>query len=124
MCNKYLLHITVERLQMSIATTAYSLIVANPSAKNKEIATMIRELHPDAKTTDNCIAWYKSNMKKKNITVEATVTRTSKVIQEEIEMLQEELEEVLEQEKQDAISEAQSIEDQIKMLQARLALTK
>lgn len=81
----------------TIGDFARELIVAHPDKSNQEIADMVREEFKDAKTQDNSIAWYRSQMKK-DAKKAPPVKRTSKMIEDEIAMLQLELAEVKEAE--------------------------
>lgn len=52
---------------MSIGQTVREIIIANPTASNDEILTAVRAKFPEAKTSNSCIAWYKSDMRKKGL---------------------------------------------------------
>ncbi len=71
---------------MSIGNTVRAMILANPSMKNEEILTKIKEQFPTAKTTYACIAWYKTDMRKKGLITGRNV-KTQEQVREEIEQL-------------------------------------
>lgn len=50
---------------MSIGKFTQSLILANPELTNTQILAKVLEVYPTAKTSMACIAWYKSDMRKK-----------------------------------------------------------
>ena len=50
---------------MSIGKFAQSLILTNPELTNTQILEKVLEVYPTAKTSMACIAWYKSDMRKK-----------------------------------------------------------
>lgn len=52
---------------MSIGSTVRQLVLENPELSNADILTKVKELFPQAKTTMACIAWYKSDMRKKGL---------------------------------------------------------
>ena len=52
---------------MSIGKFVRETILANATISNDEILTQIKERFPTAKTTTSCIAWYKSDMRKKGL---------------------------------------------------------
>jgi len=89
-------------MTQSIGSFARNLIATRKDLSNSQIAELVREQFKDqgAKTTMNCIAWYKSNMKKTGYKAVTVVQeRTLAAIQAEldeaknlVEMLEEELE--------------------------------
>lgn len=88
----------------TIGSVARAMIVANPGKKNAEILALVKAEFPEAKTSEACIAWYKSDMKKSGKLAAAVTVRTSEVIEAEIAVLQVELEIVREQEAAEALS--------------------
>jgi hypothetical protein len=52
---------------MSIGKFAQNLILENPALTNQEILDLVLETYPQAKTSMACIAWYKSDLRKKGI---------------------------------------------------------
>lgn len=103
----------------SIGQTAREVILANPTLKNAELLTLVKEAHPEGKTTVACIAWYKNDLRKKGITSLPSMEeapRTSEVIQGEIEMLQVELVETLEREAAEKVANAAAIQAEIERL--------
>lgn len=52
---------------MSIGKFAQSLILTNPKLTNTQILEKVLEVYPTAKTSMACIAWYKSDMRKKGM---------------------------------------------------------
>jgi chromosome segregation ATPase len=86
--------------KVTIASIAMNLIATRSDLTNQQIVDEIKKLKPNANTTTNSIAWYKSDMKKNKYQV-VTQERTIQVIQEElqeatmlVEKLQEELQEL------------------------------
>jgi len=76
---------------MNIGQFARQCILDNPGMKNDDILKIVRNQFPDAKTSYACIAWYKSDMKKKGILVIKPV-RTAELVMAEIDALNAELE--------------------------------
>lgn len=52
---------------MSIGNFVRNTVLQNPDLKNEEILAQVLETYPEAKTTMGCIAWYKSDMRKKGL---------------------------------------------------------
>jgi hypothetical protein len=71
---------------MSIGNTVRSMILENPSMKNEDVLTAIKAKFPEAKTTYACIAWYKTDMRKKGLITGRNV-KTQEQVREEIEQL-------------------------------------
>ena len=57
----------VKTVKKSIGQTVRDMVSENPSKSNKELLASIMEVFPEAKTTEACIAWYKSDMRKKGL---------------------------------------------------------
>jgi hypothetical protein len=72
---------------MSIGNTVRSMILENPSMKNEDVLTAIKAKYPEAKTTYACIAWYKTDMRKKGLITGRNV-KSQEQIRAEIEQLQ------------------------------------
>ena len=96
---------------MSIGSFAREQIINFPSATNQEILDMVLEEFKDAKTTVNCIAWYKSNMKKNMPKQSAPLPRTLEIIDDEIvatklklASLEDEYKEMLEEDRANAMA--------------------
>lgn len=92
--------------------------------KNPDILAKIQEQFPEAKTTMACIAWYRSDLKKKNHVQPAEVDRTVDVIKAELE---EAKQKVLDLEEEVKILEAAQAEEllaQEEELLAKLKLIK
>ena len=71
---------------MNIGQLANHLIL-NSTKSNKEILEIIRQQFPEAKTSMSCIAWYKSDLRKKGL-IEGGKGKNSVVLsQEELEAL-------------------------------------
>lgn len=68
---------------MSIGKFAREAILANPTMKNDDILALVKAQFPNAKTTYACIAWYKSDMRKKGLMV-AKGVRTLELVQDEL----------------------------------------
>ena len=52
---------------MSIGKFVRETILANSEVSTEDILVAVREQYPNAKTTASCIAWYKSDMRKKGL---------------------------------------------------------
>jgi hypothetical protein len=52
---------------MSIGKYAQSLILNNLEMSNTQILEEVKKMYPSAKTSMACIAWYKSDLRKKNL---------------------------------------------------------
>lgn len=52
---------------MSIGKFVREAILANAEATSQEILNQVQEQYPEAKTSPACIAWYKSDMRKKGL---------------------------------------------------------
>ena len=72
-------------MKQSIGSFAKLTIVNNKDKSNEEILQIVKKEFPSCKTTVNCIAWYKSDMKKKKEDVTIVKERTIELIQEELE---------------------------------------
>lgn len=48
-----------------IGQFAVRVLLTEPTLKNQEVLDLVKREFPDAKTTMACIAWYKSDIKKK-----------------------------------------------------------
>lgn len=91
-------------MKQSIGSFAKNILATQSNLSNEEVLALVREEFPSAKTSINCIAWYKSDMKKKGQQVVTVVKeRTSEVVQQELEdakqlvaSLEQELQEVTE----------------------------
>lgn len=57
----------VKAKRVGIGSTIMEMILANPEKTNKEILEEILAKFENAKTTYACIAWYKSDLRKKNL---------------------------------------------------------
>ena len=66
---------------MNIGQLANHLIL-NSTKSNKEILEIIRQQFPEAKTSMSCIAWYKSDLRKKGL-IEGSKGKNSVVLSEE-----------------------------------------
>ena len=55
-----------ERNQMSIGKFCSNLILTT-NLSNTEILNAVKEQYPEAKTSIACIAWYKSDLRKKKL---------------------------------------------------------
>lgn len=108
---------------MNIGQLARKLIQENPGMKNADVVRKIRELKPEAKTTEACIAWYKSDMKKKGVST-VTVQRTQFTVEEEIlqvklklASLEEELQGMREADEANLLSEEEELMEKLKRIQ-------
>lgn len=66
---------------MNIGQLANHLIL-NSTKSNKEILEIILQQFPEAKTSMSCIAWYKSDLRKKGL-IEGSKGKNSVVLSEE-----------------------------------------
>ena len=82
-------------MSQSIGSFARNIIATQPTLTNQEVLDLVKGEFPNAKTSINCIAWYKSNMKKTKYQVQPVVVeRTLEVIQGEIDATEAKLEEL------------------------------
>jgi hypothetical protein len=73
-------------MKQSIGSFAKATIAANGNKSNEELLAIVKNEFPNAKTSVNCIAWYKSDMKKKGQQMTTVVIeRTVEVVQQELE---------------------------------------
>lgn len=72
---------------MSIGKYAREVIINNPGLSNQQILDEVKMKFPEGQTTVACIAWYKSDMKKKGYKAEPIkpVERTVEIIRVELE---------------------------------------
>lgn len=59
--------VTLKEHNMSIGKFVREAILANAEATSQEILNQVQEQYPEAKTSPACIAWYKSDMRKKGL---------------------------------------------------------
>ena len=52
---------------MSIGKTAEYHIRKNPGMASKDVLALVLKDHPGAKTSEKCIAWYKSDLRKRGV---------------------------------------------------------
>src|SRR5262245_14597233 len=109
----------------SIGNTARELINANPNLSNKDLLALVMAQHPDANTTVACIAWYKSDMKKKGIIGMQATERTEALIRADleaaeakVEMLKEELKAKLESSKVEKAARLEALKKELAELEA------
>lgn len=106
-------------MSQSIGSFARQQILLSPTASNQEILDQVKLEFPQAKTSIACIAWYKSDMKKKGVKASSLppAPRTLELIDEEI--MAAELRVLELQEEREAFVEAQRAEFEAEF--ARLA---
>jgi hypothetical protein len=68
---------------MSIGKFVRDQVLLNPEAKNDDILKLVKAKFPEAKTSYACIAWYKSDMRKKGI-IASKKSRTLEQVQDEL----------------------------------------
>ena len=51
----------------NIGATVRKLVLENPTMKNDDILKMVKDQFPNGKTSYACIAWYKTDMRKKGL---------------------------------------------------------
>ena len=56
-------------------------MMLNSTKSNTEILQLVLKLYPDAKTTMACIAWYKSDLRKKGLLVGEKSQRSTKLVE-------------------------------------------
>ena len=56
-------------------------MMLNSSKSNTEILNLVLKLYPDAKTTMACIAWYKSDLRKKGLLQAGDKARSTKLVE-------------------------------------------
>jgi len=59
--------VEVQVQVVGVGSFAKALILANKNATNKQILDRIKTKFPDAKTSMACVAWYKSDLRKKGL---------------------------------------------------------
>lgn len=59
--------VTLKEHNMSIGKFVREAILANAEATTQEILDQVQAQFPEAKTSPACIAWYKSDMRKKGL---------------------------------------------------------
>lgn len=69
---------------MSIGKFVRDQVLQNPEAKNDDILKAVKLKFPEAKTSYACIAWYKSDMRKKGL-IASKKARTLEVVGAELE---------------------------------------
>jgi hypothetical protein len=94
---------------MSIGKYARELILADASLTNDAILALVKQKFPVAKTTYACIAWYKSDMRKKGLIAKRVVTVEN--LDEQMEQLQVQLQKL--QELKDSLVEAQEPQEEV-----------
>jgi hypothetical protein len=57
----------VKTPKVGIGSTIIEMILAQPELSNKEILDKVLEKFKEAKTSYACIAWYKSDLRKKGL---------------------------------------------------------
>lgn len=75
-----------------IGQFAVRVLLTEPSLKNQQVLDLVKREFPEAKTTMACIAWYKSDIKKKGtppIAKEVTLESIDQEIQEAQDKLEE-----------------------------------
>ena len=77
---------------MSIGKFAQTLILANPNMTNTEVLGAIKLAYPEAKTSMACIAWYKSDLRKKGNLAPRAAQPAS--VEDQIKFLEAKLEEL------------------------------
>lgn len=71
----------------SIGKFVQQLVLDNADLPNVDILAKVKEQYPQAKTTMACIAWYKSDMRKKGL-IKARKALTKEGLTQEIQVLQ------------------------------------
>lgn len=78
-------------MSVSIGQFVRQCVLENSELKNQEILDKVLEKFPEAKTTISCIAWYKTDMRKKGL-IGGRSAMTKDGIIKEIELLEKRLE--------------------------------
>lgn len=74
-------------MTVSIGKFVQQLVLDNADLPNVDILAKVKEQYPQAKTTMACIAWYKSDMRKKGL-IKARKALTKEGLTQEIQVLQ------------------------------------
>lgn len=74
-------------MTVSIGKFVQQLVLDNADLSNVDILAKVKEQYPQAKTTMACIAWYKSDMRKKGL-IKARKALTKEGLTQEIQVLQ------------------------------------
>jgi hypothetical protein len=62
-------------------------MMLNSKKSNTEILNAVLAIYPDAKTTPACIAWYKTDLRKKGLLPAGSVVRSTKLVELSAEQL-------------------------------------
>ena len=68
----------VKAKKVGIGSTIIEMILAQPELSNKDILDKVLEKFKDAKTSYACIAWYKSDLRKKGLIGPRVFAKTTK----------------------------------------------
>ena len=69
----------VKAKKVGIGSTIIEMILAQPELSNKEILEAVQKKFETAKTSYACIAWYKSDLRKKGLIGPRVFAKTAKV---------------------------------------------
>ncbi|TXH51667.1 MAG: hypothetical protein E6Q97_17935 [Desulfurellales bacterium] len=82
----------------SIGSFVRRAVSENPTSSSKEILAKVKAQYPEAKTTEGCIGWYKTDMRKKGLLVGGRVgSKTPEGIKAKITELQAQIESLKDQ---------------------------
>lgn len=73
---------------MSIGKFCKEQILANPQIKNDDLLALVKQKFEGCKTTYACIAWYKSDLRKKGLLAKRYETVTTVTDEQFAEMMQ------------------------------------
>jgi hypothetical protein len=113
---------------MSIGQFVRQCVIENSDLKNQEILDKVLEKFPEAKTTISCIAWYKTDMRKKGLigsrsgTTKEGITKEIEVLEKRLATLKAQLatmEEQAEEQAEEQTTEEQVTEEQVAKPQRR-----
>jgi hypothetical protein len=81
---------------MNIGQFARHIIKQNPAMKNDDVLNLVKAQFPQGKTTYACIAWYKTDMRKKGLLPSGQV-RTKEMVEAELKAASELVEKLTEE---------------------------
>ncbi len=114
-------------MSVTIGQYVRECVLENSELKNQEILDKVLEKFPEAKTTISCIAWYKTDMRKKGLigsrsgTTKEGITKEIEVLEKRLATLKAQLatmEEQVEEQVEEQATEEQATEEQATEKQA------
>lgn len=110
---------------ITIGSFSYKMLQMHPNAKNSEILQLVKQEFPNAKTTTNCIAWYRNKLKNGSVVLQplqVETKRTSQDVMNDIKVLEDELHQKVKEEKEENERNKEQMLQQFEMLKQKLGL--